>query len=91
MKGKYLSISMGVVLIFIAIVLYYIVSSMYLGIFPIGIITGGCILVQMTMLFLCCKNISMNGYKFKSVIAIVIEIFSIIGMGYFFIVWLMFI
>ena len=89
MHKKYLSISTVDVLIFMAIILYYIVSPKHLGNLPIGIITGACILVQIVMLFLSCKNVSTSGFKLNSIACIVIEVFSIIAMGYFFIVWLM--
>lgn len=89
MHGKYLHISIAVVLIFIAILLYYIVSPLYLGFFPIGIITAGCILAQIAMLFLSGKNIAMEGFQMKTIAALGVEVLSAIGMGYFFIVWLM--
>lgn len=89
MKSKYFSVSISAILIFIATVLYYIISPWYIGMYPIGITTGLCISVQLAMIFIGCRNIAINGYKVKSVIALCVEVLSIIGMAYFFIVWLM--
>ncbi len=88
MQRKYLHISIAAVLIFVAILLYYVISPIYLGVFPIGIITAGCILVQIAMLFLSGKNIAVEGFQLKTIAAIGVEVLSTIGMGYFFIVWL---
>ena len=88
MQRKYLHISIAAVLIFVAILLYYVISPIYLGVFPIGIITAGCILVQIAMLFLSVKNIAVEGFQLKTIAAIGVEVLSTIGMGYFFIVWL---
>ena len=88
MQRKYLHISIAAVLIFVAILLYYVISPIYLGVFPIGIITAGCIMVQIAMLFLSGKNIAVEGFQLKTIAAIGVEVLSTIGMGYFFIVWL---
>lgn len=88
MQRKYLHISIAAVLIFVAILLYYVISPIYLGVFPIGIMTAGCILVQIAMLFLSGKNIAVEGFQLKTIAAIGVEVLSTIGMGYFFIVWL---
>ena len=70
MQRKYLHISIAAVLIFVAILLYYVISPIYLGVFPIGIITAGCILVQIAMLFLSGKNIAVEGFQLKTIAAI---------------------
>jgi len=41
------------------------------------------------MLFLSVKNIAANGFQLKTAAAIGLEVLSIIGMGYFFLVWWM--
>ena len=82
-------VSLAVVLFFIAVVLFYIDSPIYLGPYPIGIIAGICILLQLAMLFLSVKSIAPDGYRLKKVITIIIDVVSIIGIGYFFIIWWM--
>lgn len=85
-KLLYLFILM--VLIFIGIVLYYVKSPWYLGVYPLGIITGITGLLQIVLLMLPIKNVFQRGIQWKILLAIVIEIVSILLMGYFFLIWL---
>ena len=81
MQKKYLYVSIAVILIFVAIVLYYIWSPVYLGFFPIGFITGIGILTQIVIFILSIKNLSEKANRLKAIVTI--------GMSYFFIVWLL--
>lgn len=89
MKKTYFFVPIVITVVFVSVVLYYIVSPVYPGVFPIGIITGMCILAQLIMLFFSIKNLTRNSSRFKSWISIGIEVGTIIVMGYFFVVWMM--
>lgn len=86
---KYLYLSICMVLIFACTVTYYIIGPLYAGILPIGIITGSVLFVQIFLLFISAKNLLITGLQWRIILAIGIEGISILGMGYFFIVWLM--
>lgn len=88
---KYLYLSILMVLIFIAIVGYYIISPVYIGMFPFGIMTGIILLIQIALLILSIKNLLKRGLQWRIIFSIGIEIVSILLMGYFFLVWSMFI
>ena len=85
-KLFYLSILM--VFIFIGIVLYYVKSPGYLGVYPLGIITGITGLLQIVLLVLSIRNVFQRGIQWRILLAIGIEIVSILLMGYFFLIWL---
>ena len=85
-KLFYLSILM--VFIFIGIVLYYVKSPWYLGVYPLGIITGITGLLQIVLLVLSIRNVFQRGIQWRILLAIGIEIVSILLMGYFFLIWL---
>ena len=86
-KNLYLSILM--LLIFIGIVGYYIVSPRYIGIFPIGIVIGITLFIQTILLIFSIRNIVKKERQWRIILSIGIELVSIFIMGYFFIVWLM--
>lgn len=48
---KYLYLSVLIALIFIGLVLYYIVSPLYIGMFSFGIIIGTTLFIQILLLF----------------------------------------
>ena len=85
-KLFYLSILM--VFIFIGIVLYYVQSPWYLGVYPLGIITGITGLLQIVLLVLSIRNVFQRGIQWRTLLSIGIEIVSILLMGYFFLIWL---
>ena len=88
MKRIYFYMPIIIVLAFIATAAWYIdASTANPGIYPIGIITGICILAQLVMCPFTVKNILKNNYRVKSVILLILEIGSIIVMGYVFIIW----
>ena len=89
MQKKYLYVSIAVILIFVAIVLYYIWSPVYLGFFPIGFITGIGILTQIVIFILSIKNLPEKANRLKTIVTMVLTVLSTIGMSYFFIVWLL--
>lgn len=53
---KYLYLSVLIALIFIGLVLYYIVSPLYIGMFSFGIIIGTTLFIQILLLFFFNKN-----------------------------------
>ena len=89
MKRIYFYMPIIIVLAFIATAAWYIdASTANPGIYPIGIITGICILAQLVMCLFTVKNIVKNNYKLKNVILLILETGSSIVMGYFFVVWM---
>ena len=86
-QRKVFWVSVAVVLFFIAVFLFYFLSPVYLGPYPIGIIAGICILLQLAMLFISVKSMAKYGYSLRSLITIIIDVISIIGFGYFFMIW----
>jgi hypothetical protein len=86
---KYLYLSVLIALIFIGLVLYYIVSPLYLGMVPFGIINGTTFFSQILLLFFAIRNVFQDKLQWRIILAIVICIFSIVVMGYFFLIWLM--
>lgn len=85
---KLLYLSILIVFIFIGIVLYYVKSPWYLGVCPFGIITGITGLLQIVLLVLSIRNVFQRGIQWRILLAISIEIVSILLMGYFVLIWL---
>ncbi len=88
---KYLYTSIGASLIFILTAVWYMESSFYPGSLPIGIVAGMVLLVQIVSLILCIRNILLFKLQWGIVLTMLISILSILGIGFFFIVWLMFV
>lgn len=88
-QRKYLTVSMVAVLFFIAVVLCYILSPVYPGPFLIGAVAGICVLLQLAMLSLTIKAKTIKKEKLKTIFTIVVNVISIVAVGYFFLVWWM--
>lgn len=90
MKKMCFYLPIVIVFVFIAIVSWYIDDSTAdVRMYPIGIITGICVLTQLIMCFFTVKNIIKKYHRLKSIIFLGVEVSSIIVMGYLFIVWMM--
>jgi hypothetical protein len=93
MQRKCLYATIAIPLLFVAVVLYYVVSPVYLGVLPIGIITGICVLAQMAAFVLAVKTLIAKPNRQKpsilTIATLIISGLSMLGMGYFFVVWWM--
>ena len=90
MKKLCFSLPIINVLVFIAVVSWYIdTSTPHVGVYPIGVISGICILSQLIMCCITVKNIIINYYRIRSIIFLSLEVCSIIVMGYLFFLWLL--
>lgn len=89
MQKKCLAVSIVADLFFAAVVLYYVVSPLYLGSFPIGVVAGICVVLQLMMLIFTIKAKAIKKEKLKAIFTIVVNVISIGAVGYFFVVWSM--
>ena len=82
--------SIGTSIIFILTAVWYMEGSLYFGPIPIGIVAGIVLLIQIALLILCISNILSFGFQWRIILTMFISGLSIMGTGFFFIVWLMF-
>lgn len=87
---KYLYTSIETSVIFILTAVWYMEGSFYLGPIPIGIVAGIVLLTQIAVLIPCISNILSLGFQWRIILTMFISGLSILGTGFFFIVWLMF-
>lgn len=87
--NRCLYFSIYAALFFLITVIWYIVGPIYLGIWPIGIIAGTVFIIQLILSVVSIRNLFLFGLHWKLIITIAVNVSSLIGVGYFWIIWSM--
>ncbi len=87
--NKCLYFSIYATLFFLITVIWYIVGPIYLGMWPIGIIAGAIFIIQLILAVVSIRNLFLFGLHWKLLITIAVNVSSLIGVGYFWIIWSM--
>lgn len=90
MKKNRFMISIVVDVVFLLLFLIYVGLKLNFGVYPLGMILGSVVLIQLILLILNIKDslISKDKDKYIYIISIVINILSIIIAGYYFLIWI---